>query len=62
MSGMGAVLGLGIALLGIGLGMIVGAVLERVKEGRDERQTGVMGVGAILVVIGVVLIGAVLGV
>lgn len=62
MSWWGAFLGLGLALLGIGLGMIGGAVLERVREGRDERQTGVIGVGAILVVIGAVIMGAVLGV
>lgn len=62
MSWLGAFLGLGIALLGLGLGMIVGAVLERVRVGRDERQTGVIGVGAILVVIGAVIMGAVLGV
>lgn len=61
MSWMGAVAFFGAAVAMVGIGLLVTKLMERQKIGPGEKDSGTIGCGVILLVMGMTLIGAVVG-
>lgn len=60
MSWMGALLAFAFAVALIGVGVVIGVFVERERRGPKENDTGSIGCGVILFVVGLTAIGAVL--
>ena len=60
MSWMGALLAFAFALALIGVGVVIGTVIERDRRGARPNDQGSIGCGVILFVVGLTAIGAVL--
>ena len=60
MSWMGAILAFAFAVALIGVGVVIGTVIERDRRGAGPNDQGSIGCGVILFVVGLTVIGAVL--
>lgn len=60
MSWMGAILAFAFAVALIGVGVVIGTVIERDRRGPKENDQGTIGCGVILFVVGLTVIGAVI--
>lgn len=61
MSFLGALAGLSVALIALGLAMVAGVLIVSGRGGRIHNSTGLLGLAGIFVVLGAVGLGAVIG-